>query len=94
MAQVTLQQLLKAMVEQDASDLHITVGSPPQLRISGVMSKVKTESFTSTDTKNLCYGVLTDAQKAEFEEQFEIDVSFGIKNLARFRGNIFMQEDL
>jgi twitching motility protein PilT len=91
MAQVTLQQLLKAMVEQDASDLHVTVGSPPQLRISGLMSKVKTDPFTSTDTKNICYGVLTDAQKAEFEEKFEIDVSFGIKNLARFRGNIFMQ---
>lgn len=91
MAQVTLQQLLKAMVEQDASDLHITVGSPPQLRISGVMSKVKTDPMTSTDTKNLCYGVLTDAQKAEFEEHLEIDVSFGIKGLARFRGNIFMQ---
>lgn len=91
MAQVTLQQLLKAMVEQDASDLHVTVGSPPQLRIGGVMSKVKTDALTSTDTKNLCYGVLTDAQKAEFEEHLEIDVSFGIKNLARFRGNIFMQ---
>lgn len=91
MAQVTLQQLLKAMVEQDASDLHITVGSPPQLRINGVMSKVKTDVLTSTDTKNLCYGVLTDAQKAEFEEKLEIDISFGIKSLARFRGNIFMQ---
>jgi twitching motility protein PilT len=91
MAQVTLQQLLKAMVEQDASDLHVTVGSPPQLRIGGIMSKVKTDVMTSTDTKNLCYGVLTDAQKAEFEEKLEIDVSFGIKNLARFRGNIFMQ---
>lgn len=91
MSQVTLQQLLKAMVEQDASDLHVTVGSPPQLRIGGVMSKVKSDPLASTDTKNLCYGVLTDAQKAEFEEKFEIDVSFGIKNLARFRGNIFMQ---
>jgi twitching motility protein PilT len=79
------------MVEQDASDLHITVGSPPQLRIGGIMSKVKTDVMNSTDTKNLCYGVLTDAQKAEFEEKMEIDVSFGIKNLARFRGNIFMQ---
>jgi len=91
MAQVSLQQLLKAMVEQDASDLHVTVGSPPQLRIGGIMSKVKTDVMSSTDTKNLCYGVLTDAQKAEFEEKLEIDVSFGIKNLARFRGNIFMQ---
>ncbi len=79
------------MVEQDASDLHVTVGSPPQLRIGGVMSKVKTDVMSSTDTKNLCYGVLTDAQKAEFEEKLEIDISFGIKNLARFRGNIFMQ---
>lgn len=91
MAQVTLQQLLKAMVEQEASDLHITVGSPPQLRIGGIMSKVKADVLSSTDTKNLCYGVLTDAQKAEFEEKLEIDVSFGIKNLARFRGNMFMQ---
>lgn len=91
MSQVTLQQLLKAMVEQDASDLHITVGSPPQLRIGGTMSKVKTDPLASNDTKNICYGVLTDAQKAEFEETLEIDVSFGIKNLARFRGNIFMQ---
>lgn len=91
MSQVTLQQLLKAMVEQDASDLHVTVGSPPQLRIGGIMSKVKTDLLSSTDTKNLCYGVLTDAQKAEFEEKWEIDISFGIKNLARFRGNIFMQ---
>ena len=88
---VTLQQLLKAMVESDASDLHITVGSPPQLRISGTMTKIKTDPLSSTDTKNLCYGVLTDGQKAEFEEEREIDVSFGIKGLARFRGNVFMQ---
>ena len=88
---VTLQQLLKAMVEQDASDLHVTVGSPPQLRISGQMTKVKTDPFTSEDTKQICYGVLTDAQKQEFESDLEVDVSFGIKGLARFRGNIFMQ---
>lgn len=91
MSQVTLQQLLKAMVEQDASDLHLTVGSPPVLRIQGTMTKVKTAPLTSADTKNLCYGVLTDAQKSEFEENWEIDVSFGIKGLARFRGNIFFQ---
>lgn len=89
--QITLQQLLKAMVESDASDLHITVGSPPQLRISGSMTKIKTDPLTSNDTKQICYGVLTDAQKAEFEEKLEIDVSFGIKNLARFRGNVFLQ---
>lgn len=91
MSQVTLQQLLKAMVEQEASDLHLTVGSPPQLRISGAMTKVKTDPLTSADTKNLCYGVLTDAQKQEFEETLSVDVSFGIKGLARFRGNVFQQ---
>ena len=91
MSGVTLQQLLKAMVEQDASDLHITVGSPPVLRISGLMTKVKSAPLGSPDTKNLCYGVLTDAQKSEFESSWEIDVSFGIKNLARFRGNIYYQ---
>lgn len=88
---ISLQQLLKAMVEQDASDMHLTVGSPPQLRIGGIMTKVKTDALSSSDTKNLCYGVLTDAQKAEFEEKLEIDVSFGIKSLARFRANIFFQ---
>lgn len=88
---ISLQQLLKAMVEQDASDMHLTVGSAPQLRIGGIMTKVKADSLSSADTKNLCYGVLTDAQKAEFEEKLEIDVSFGIKNLARFRANIFFQ---
>lgn len=91
MSQVTMQQLLKAMVEQDASDLHLTVGSPPVLRIHGTITKVKAAQLTSADTKNLCYGVLTDAQKSEFEENWEIDVSFGIKGLARFRGNIFFQ---
>lgn len=91
MSQVTMQQLLKAMVEQDASDLHLTVGSPPVLRIQGAITKVKSPPLTSADTKNLCYGVLTDAQKSDFEETWEIDVSFGIKGLARFRGNIFFQ---
>lgn len=91
MSGVSLQQLLKAMVEQDASDMHLTVGSPPVLRIHGSMTRVKSQPLTSADTKNLCYGVLTDAQKSEFEESWEIDVSFGIKGLARFRGNIFYQ---
>jgi twitching motility protein PilT len=90
-SKVSLQQLLKAMVEQDASDMHLTVGSPPQLRIGGIMTKVKIDQLSSSDTKNLCYGVLTDAQKADFEEKLEIDVSFGIKALARFRANIFFQ---
>lgn len=91
MAKIGLPALLKTMVDQNASDLHITVGVPPQLRIQGKMVKVKTDAMSSTDTKDLCYSVLTDAQKAEFEKHLEIDFSFGIKDLSRFRGNLMFQ---
>lgn len=80
------------MVDQNASDLHITVASPPQYRIEGRMVKVKLDPLTPSDTKELCYSVLTDAQKAEFEQDQELDFSFGVKDVARFRGNIFMQK--
>ncbi len=91
MAKISLPTLLKSMVEQDASDLHITVGVPPQFRMRGSMSKVKADALTHQDTKELCYSVLTDAQKAEFERDSELDFSFGIKDVARFRGNVFYQ---
>lgn len=79
------------MVEQSASDLHITSGLPPEFRINGKMVKAKTDTFTGADTKDICYAVLTDSQKADFEKHLEIDFSFGIKDLSRFRGNLFMQ---
>jgi twitching motility protein PilT len=79
------------MIEQDASDLHITVGVPPEYRIMGRMVKVKGDPLTPADTKELCYSVCTDAQKSEFERHLEIDFSFGIKDVARFRCNLFMQ---
>jgi twitching motility protein PilT len=88
---VSLPALLKAMVDQGASDLHITSGVPPELRMSGKMVKVKVDALTNTDTKELCYSVLTDMQKADFEKNWELDFSFGIKDLARFRGNLFYQ---
>jgi twitching motility protein PilT len=91
MGKVTLPDLLKTMVEQDASDLHVTVGIPPEFRISGKMVKVKMDSLAPAETKDLCYSVLTDAQKADFEKTLDIDFSFGIKGLARFRGNLFFQ---
>ncbi|OFZ78678.1 MAG: type IV pili twitching motility protein PilT [Bdellovibrionales bacterium RIFOXYD1_FULL_53_11] len=91
MAKISLPALLKAVVDQDASDLHITVGVPPELRIQGKMVKVKTEPLTHQDTKELCYSVISDAQKADFEKMLELDFSFGIKDLARFRGNVFYQ---
>src|SRR5687767_1003854 len=92
MATVPLTALLKDMVDQDASDLHITVGVPPEMRISGKMVKVKMNPLNAEDTKALCYAVLTDAQKTEFERELELDFSFGIKELARFRGNVFQQK--
>ena len=86
-----IHQLLKLMVEQGASDLHITTGSSPQLRIDGHMVPLKSPPLLPADTKQLCYSILTDSQKKKFEEESELDLSFGVKGLARFRGNIFMQ---
>jgi twitching motility protein PilT len=86
-----LHQLLKAMVEKGASDLHITTGSPPQLRIDGDLVPLKTAPLTPVETKQLCYSILTDSQKHKFEEENELDLSFGVKGLSRFRANVFMQ---
>jgi len=88
---LSMNTYLKGMVEQDASDLHITVGVPPEFRIGGRLVKVKSEALSAQDTKELCYSVLTDAQKSEFERTLEIDFSFGIKDMARFRANFFHQ---
>jgi twitching motility protein PilT len=88
---VNLQQLLKAMVEKGASDLHITTGSPPQLRIDGSLVPLRTNALNPVETKQLCYSVLTDQQKLRFEEDLELDFSFGVRGLSRFRGNLFMQ---
>ncbi len=86
-----LHQLLKAMVEKGGSDLHITTGSPPQLRIDGKLNPLKSPPLTAPETKQLCYSILTDSQKHRFEESNELDLSFGVKGLSRFRANIFMQ---
>jgi twitching motility protein PilT len=86
-----MHQLLKAMVEMGSSDLHITTGSPPQIRVDGHVKPLKLPALMPVDTKQLCYSILTDAQKRKFEEDNELDFSFGVKNLARFRGNVFMQ---
>ena len=87
----SLHQLLKTMIDQGASDLHITTGSPPQLRIDGNLVPLRVPPLTPVETKQLSYSILTDAQKVRFEEDLELDLSFGVKNLARFRANIFMQ---
>jgi twitching motility protein PilT len=86
-----LHQLLKAMVEKNASDLHVTTGSPPQLRVDGELVPLKMPPLSPVDTKQLCYSILTDAQKHKYEEDNELDLSFGLKGLSRFRANIFTQ---
>lgn len=93
MAKVTLPALLKAMVDQGASDLHLTVGVPPQFRISGKMVKVKMDPLTPDDARELCYSSINDEQRKEFERDWELDFSFGLKDLARFRGNLFYQRN-
>jgi twitching motility protein PilT len=89
---ITLQQLLKAAVKQNASDLHIVAGSQPSLRVDGQIMRVKADSLNPDDTRKLCYSILTDAQKNKFETTKELDFSFGIKDLARFRANYFFQK--
>ncbi|GAB4257012.1 MAG: type IV pilus twitching motility protein PilT [Deferrisomatales bacterium] len=88
---ISLHQLLKTMIERGASDLHITTGSPPQLRIDGRLMPLDLPALTPAEAKRLCYSVLTEAQKHRFEEENELDLSFGVKDLSRFRANIFMQ---
>jgi twitching motility protein PilT len=88
---VNLHQLLRAMIEKGASDMHITTGSPPLLRIDGAVVPLKLPPLSPVETKQLCYSVLTEEQKIQFEKNKELDLSFGVKNLSRFRANIFMQ---
>lgn len=88
---LTLKELLDIMVKRNASDLHITVGTPPQIRVDGKLVKTDLDTLTPEDTKKIAYSVMNDKQRLKFEENSELDLSFGIKNLSRFRCNIFMQ---
>jgi twitching motility protein PilT len=87
----TLPELLKTTVEMAGSDLHITTATPPQVRINGRLERLPMPDLTAADTKQLIYSVLTDAQKKRFEETLELDFSFGVRGLARFRCNVFNQ---
>jgi len=90
--QISLSELLRKLSELRGSDLHITTGAAPQVRVDGHLSPLEGyRTLTSADTKQLAYSVLTDAQKHRFEENLELDFSFGVKGLARFRANLFNQ---
>jgi twitching motility protein PilT len=88
---VTLHQLLKTLVEQGGTDLHLTTNSPPQIRVDGKLVPLQLPPLTAPETKQLAYSVLTDQQKHRFEENMELDFSFGVRGLARFRANFFNQ---
>jgi twitching motility protein PilT len=90
--QFTLPQLLKALIEQKGSDLHISPDTPPRLRIDGSLLPIDIPALTPQDCAQLCYSVLTEEQRKEFEENHEIDLAFSVKNLARFRANIYLQQ--
>jgi twitching motility protein PilT len=88
---VSLQQLLKVMIDKGASDMHITTGSPPLLRVDGSVLPLSLPALGPIETKHLCYSILTEEQKIAFEKTNELDFSFGVKNLSRFRANLFVQ---
>ena len=87
----TLPDLLKTTVDLEGSDLHITTATPPLVRVHGHLQRLPHPELTPADTKHLVYSVLTDTQKKRFEETLELDFSFGIRGLARFRCNVFNQ---
>jgi twitching motility protein PilT len=87
----TLPELLQQMVSMQGSDLHLTTNTPPTVRVHGKLTRLEQPSLGPADTKQLAYSVLTDAQKKRFEETLELDFSFGLKGLARFRCNMFNQ---
>ncbi len=88
---VTLRELLERMVAERASDLHLTAGLPPQFRIDGEIVSTDYEELTPELTKQLVYSILNEEQRKRFEIDKELDFSFGIKGLSRFRANVFLQ---
>src|SRR5512136_569575 len=88
---MTFAEMLQKVMQSGGSDLHLVTNSPPQMRVDGELRPLDMPSLTPADTKRLAYSVLNDSQKHSFEEKWEIDFSFGIKDLCRFRGNVFTQ---
>jgi twitching motility protein PilT len=88
----SIEAFLREMIERGASDLHVTTNSPPMIRLHGELMPLAHPPLSATDTKNLAYSLLTEAQKKKFEEESELDFSFGIKSVSRFRGNLYLQK--
>jgi twitching motility protein PilT len=88
---VALEELLELLVKKKGSDLHVTAGSPPRIRVDGVLRPTGHDMLTPEDTQQIAYSVLSNEQIARFEKNFELDFSFGISGLGRFRTNVFYQ---
>ena len=88
---ITMRQLLEEMVQRNSTDLHLTTGAPPMYRIDGELVPTNYEIMTPELIQNLVYSVLNDQQRKKFEMEWELDFSFGIAGLSRFRGNCFRQ---
>jgi twitching motility protein PilT len=89
---LSIQTFLELVVERGATDLHISAESPPLMRVDGELTAMPFPPLSANETKNLCYSLLTDSQRHRFEEESELDFSFGIRGLSRFRGNLFIQK--
>ena len=89
---ISMIKILKTAVRENASDIHITTGSPPALRVKGEVIRLKSEPLTEQQSKELCYSIITDEQKKQFEEIKDIDFSFSIGSSSRFRGHIYFQK--
>lgn len=88
---VSLEELLQLLVQRGGSDLHIAAGSPPRIRVDGRLIPTEFDTLTKEESQKLVYGVLSEEQIARFEKDLELDFSFGVDNLGRFRTNVFMQ---
>ncbi len=89
----TLEQLLKNVKQYNASDLHLNVNAEPMLRLDGVLTPLNLPKLTNADVIELCYSVLTEKQKAQLEEELELDFSFEIPGIARFRANYYYERE-
>jgi twitching motility protein PilT len=88
---VTIEELLQALVERGGSDLHLTAASPPRIRIDGELRATEHDILRPEDTQKLIFGILDESQIARFEKDLELDMSFGVEGMGRFRTNVFMQ---
>src|ERR1700687_349726 len=89
---LSVQRFLELVVQRGATDLHISADSAPLMRVDGQLTALPVPPLSANETKNLCYSLLTDSQRHRFEEESELDFSFGIRGLSRFRGNLFVQK--